>query len=384
MKNTDIFGFTKKGKGHKFKKNQDYILYDQSKNIVVAVICDGVSSCQKSDIGAKKVAYIVKKFLIKNFDIMYNDLDQGKEKLLKEINNKMTNFAKEKNIDKAELSTTLGFTIIKNNDYICGQIGDGIIGTFPKKGYGIKILPTHQSTLKNSRTYTIFNDSQYFEICQGKYSDVDGFLLTTDGLNNIIYYEDSAYLKTSSKCLMKKNHFKILKVLNQYSKKTADDISFISITKENAKYKTIEMTNKWLCKCRRYNFFEDIKCRYCGTMYYDLFIDKDFFQIIDKYCFSHSLIEYVNGKCNEIDFVNIKHENVFYDYINQIYMIDKEDFNNKLQNILYVINIDHQDFILKLNDKGIFVTQNNTNSDDKVVNINDYFKKEHIDSKNVK
>lgn len=354
MENTKIYGFSKRGRGHKGKKNQDYIIYKDLGEMIIAVVCDGVSSSKYSDVGAQKTAKITEKFLKENFEIFYLNYQIQKENLLKEIHYEIEKIAEKHKINLHEFSSTLGFVAIKDNKYICGQLGDGIIGIYPKNSDGKKFLPSKESDLMNSKTYTIFNNSKYFEICTGTYDDIDGFLLATDGLNNIIYYENSKYLARESKYLMSNKKFYIKKALFKYSRKTMDDISFIAITKKNRIYKTISMTDKWYCPCGHHNLFEEIVCPYCKRKYTNLYGENELFHIEDKNVFFYTLEQYMVGNVSKLEMVKYKNENEFYKFIDNLCIIKKHSIKQHKNHNYYSINIDGKQEYLISDDDSVF------------------------------
>lgn len=337
MENIRVFGKSKKGEAHHKKLNQDAIYFNQKDDYIIAVICDGVSKCSNSNIGSNLACEILREYLIHNFDNIIQNRDYFKKEILSIIQNEFQKEAEKKNIDVFSLGTTLGFVVIKNNIFVCGQIGDGMIGCFCKDKYGIKLLPSRNSELLNSTTYTVFDDEKYFEIMQGSFKDIDAFLLATDGLNNIIYKENSNYLTKESLCLLEDKKFKIIRNIYRFSRKSDDDISFISIVKQNAKFHTITMSDKWICQCKNAYPFGQSYCPRCKKRCEDLYYNKSFFEIKDKYVFFGYLQKYINGNSKKIYGVKIKNNMLFYNYINWLFRLDKK----------YLSNLNKKEFVIK-------------------------------------
>lgn len=274
-------GGTRKGKAHKKTVNQDYYKMYKKDDLCIAVVCDGVSSCKHSDIGSKVACNVTLAILEKNFDILFNDPIGHRYHILDSI---------KQNIEKTQFSieecaTTLSFVAIKDNRYLCGQLGDGIIGCFYRNQVGYKLLPSQKSILENSKTYSIINDSSYLEIKKGYTDEIDAFLLVTDGLLDIVYREDSKYLLQESKNLFNC----IFKSLRKYARISSDDITYVALKRENVKLRTKKTLNQWICPCGQYNNFGQTVCPKCQKKYTELYKNPELFEIVDKYLFFASL-----------------------------------------------------------------------------------------------
>jgi len=94
-------------------------------------LADGAGSYALSDIGAEIVTKEVLAYLKSNFSKLSRVKNTSK-KVIKKIEEKLAKEATIRGIEIKELSSTLLFVAIKNDRFIAGHIGDGVIGVLNK------------------------------------------------------------------------------------------------------------------------------------------------------------------------------------------------------------------------------------------------------------
>ena len=177
------------GKSH-LEKNipcQDRTFSKTLNGVTVIALADGAGSCAKSDIGAEIATQFIAEFLCSNFDAVYEKEEKSVSKIiLGGIQECLNQKANEINADIKDLSSTILFVGMKNNKYLAGHIGDGLIGYFKDKE-DAKIL----SYPYNEGEYTVFTTNTHalenFRIYKENLKDIKGFILMSDGTCDSLY-----------------------------------------------------------------------------------------------------------------------------------------------------------------------------------------------------
>lgn len=150
-------------------------------------LADGAGSYKLSDIGAEIVTKEILAYLKSNFSNLLQVKNTSK-KIIKNIEEKLAIEAKNREIDIKELSSTLLFVVIKNDKFIVGHIGDGVIGVLNKDNK-ITVLSHPDNGEYSNSTFFTTTDSypDRLRIIKGNIVDSTGFILMSDGSDESLY-----------------------------------------------------------------------------------------------------------------------------------------------------------------------------------------------------
>jgi len=185
-----IAGATIVGRGH-ITKNipcQDKIFSAKDSSFNFIGLADGAGSCSHSDIGAAFVLKETLKLIKKKFDRYYRgEYSIVNSDILSYLKLRLEILAKNKRIAFKELSSTLLFVAVKENKFIAGHLGDGVIG-YLKCGE-LKVLSDPVNGEFANATYFVTSSDakQYFKLFKGELNEINGFVLMSDGSEESLY-----------------------------------------------------------------------------------------------------------------------------------------------------------------------------------------------------
>ena len=306
---------------------QDHTEYMISNNVYVGALADGVSNNRHSDEGAKAVTLISCQEMCENFKKYYSG-ELSSRDFVQKIQKKM-NLKYAKEYDLNQMKSTLLLCAIYDNNYVIGHIGDGAVLCFGKESYVIS--PPQENEVGGTATYTILdcNADEHFRFKVGNLDELDGFLITSDGLLGNVYYSGidipqlayelfgSVYKKASPSQKEERDaQFKTYLAEHiQRGNDLADDCSLFMIArKKQTGYVDYDALNgfeadvKWPCECGNTNRMDEIRCSNCQTMYTALYpatiirinSKEGFFSKLNKWIASNSGIEFNPGVTAEI------------------------------------------------------------------------------------
>ena len=185
---------------------QDVIKKYMSENLCIIVLSDGAGSKKYG----KECAEVLCKTVINYFKEGIGKFDDERfiNKLLFTLSNK--------DLDEKNSGATLLFTVVENNNFLIGHLGDGVI----IKGDGNKFeaisLPEN-GHLVNFTYFLPASDAQnHFRYATGKSSDNTVFIMASDGISDMLYEPD-----TNQGCSACK---KIAEWIEEYSEAECDEI----------------------------------------------------------------------------------------------------------------------------------------------------------------
>lgn len=150
-------------------------------------LADGAGSCKYSDLGAEIITEKILSFIKSNFSSLFRS-NKISQDLLDYIDAALNNVAKEQNIEVKDLSSTLLFVALKEDKFIIGHIGDGVIGVLDKNNE-IHVLSHPENGEFSNSTYftTSSNYPSRMRIKKGVIQNSIGFILMSDGTANSLY-----------------------------------------------------------------------------------------------------------------------------------------------------------------------------------------------------
>lgn len=230
---------------------QDRTAYLEKNGVKVIVLADGAGSQANSHIGAEIVCRKVCNLLVENFVdyLMYFeyqkvnfDLHKAKmnelgKLILNEVVADIKNQALAMNVSIKELSSTLLFFATKDNHYIQGHIGDGVIaGLFAENNHNrIKIFSEPENGAQSNITFFVTDPDavDHFRLKADKNDNIAGVIMSSDGAADVLFKKNKIdpsvyelFSKFNQKTSEEYNHILaefLTKVISNYS---TDDLSF--------------------------------------------------------------------------------------------------------------------------------------------------------------
>jgi hypothetical protein len=179
---------------------QDKTSYESKDGVRVIVLSDGAGSKKNSDLGADVTTKTVAKMISENFDeyflMLENEPKRGNKlarKIVKEVYGNLNDVASQnEGLSIIEMSCTLLFVAMKEDKYIQGHIGDGLIGELITNETGLSVQIRSYPENNGAPNITFFiTDSDAvdnFRITSGFMpSNVKGFVLMSDGPEEVLF-----------------------------------------------------------------------------------------------------------------------------------------------------------------------------------------------------
>ena len=239
---------------------QDKTAFASDKGTRVIVLSDGAGSKKNSDLGAEIATQTIAELVSKHFDEYYLMLENAPlkgSKLAKKLTHHVYQnlnkaASKQENLSILEMSCTVLFVATKEDKYIQGHIGDGLIGELVtnEKGLEVRIRSYPENNGAPNITFFITDSDavDHFRITSGTMpSNVKGFVLMSDGPEEVLYDPQKKTINQYIQNLFgmyKGNSFDLYKktlerfLREQISQYSYDDLSmnFLYIEQESMEY----------------------------------------------------------------------------------------------------------------------------------------------------
>lgn len=181
------------GRSHESQngKCQDRVYFTQGRDIAAIALSDGAGSCSFSEIGAEIVTQKICELFQENFH-RYNSMSNSNltQELLDILLTELRKKAQSLDLPIKELSCTLLFVCVKNNRWIMGHIGDGVIGQLCDGFMSVLSAPFNEEFANTTSFITSSNAGEKFKIKKGDNTDKmtsNGFVLSSDGPSSSLY-----------------------------------------------------------------------------------------------------------------------------------------------------------------------------------------------------
>lgn len=229
---------------------QDRTYYLEKNGVKVMALADGAGSQAHSHIGAEIVCKELCELVSENFiDILmyfeYEKTDPSKHKekmnvlsklVIDYLVKKLKETAIKNNVALKELSSTMLFFALKDDHYILGHIGDGVIvGLFNENNtHSLRIISDSENGAAANITFfvTDADASEHLRFKAGRVDNLVGAILSSDGAADVLFSKngiDSSSYELFTKFEMKtsQEYNKLLseflsKIISNYS---TDDLS---------------------------------------------------------------------------------------------------------------------------------------------------------------
>ncbi len=177
---------------------QDCTYAKTTENRAIAIVSDGAGS----KTFAKETAEILVKALVRLFDKDLLKYNIEHNLLFNELASKI----READMDIEEMAATIVFVYVDGADYYCGHMGDGgIILLKDKKSYLLS-APENGEYL-NETFFFPSSDETHFRIKSGKITGETTFILSSDGVFDLLFDTDTQQAMEACKTLESWNVF---------------------------------------------------------------------------------------------------------------------------------------------------------------------------------
>lgn len=277
------------------------------------ILCDGISSCDKADQGSKEAAKATRDYFVKKYEQAnhINRLLASPNNELKQIQKELISTIKQRLAEYPKADTTLTFVWLINARYaLIGFIGDSAVCVFSEN----KSVVLTQSndyggateSVRNSRAAELIS----IRLIDIKSDKVTGFLMTSDGLEGVLYSKGkrARALHICEDCvntLFEENgHTQVESFLDEVCADGSfdDDISLIIAACEPV---SIPDDPTWLCACGTRNHIFSTICEKCGRDYFSIYGKTD----MSNYPSAWEYFQYLNSHPEE-EHIVISHEKV--------------------------------------------------------------------------
>lgn len=161
---------------------QDHISILDNEYCCCISLADGAGSAKFADLGASIVTSKTCELIVQNFDKFFEDeAKEVREKIIHVLRTNLGKQAKTKEAVKRDFASTLLFVAIKEESFIAGHIGDGIIG-YIKDDELITLSPPENGEYINETYFvTSKNYQRNLRLFKGEVKNINGFVLMSDG-----------------------------------------------------------------------------------------------------------------------------------------------------------------------------------------------------------
>jgi serine/threonine protein phosphatase PrpC len=177
---------------------QDKVANYSDLQMDIISLADGAGSCKLSHVGADAITKHICAVLKDNFDRFLNsESDDVANQITKSLDDVLSVEASNNSCSIKDLSSTLLFVAVKNEHYIAGSLGDGIIGILTNNS-NLEVLshPDNGEYLNETFFTTSSNASKHFRIYRGELADIMGFVIMSDGSGESLYNRKDKFLST--------------------------------------------------------------------------------------------------------------------------------------------------------------------------------------------
>lgn len=250
-------GSYSQGSGH--KKNdipcQDRVFHLEKSDCQVAALADGAGSAKHSQFGAEGVVACICEYICDNFDEIYanENAAEVKQILMNVVLEKINLISSEMECEPKDLASTLLVAGVKKENFILVHLGDGVIGYIKNDELKVATHPVNGEFSNETYFTTSKNAEIVMQLAKGSSSEIQAFILMSDGTENSLYDKRNKTLapvvsRLVSSCayctneVSQKNIEEI--VCEFFTRKTTDDCSLM-IMVDPIKYhmKNIDVTD---------------------------------------------------------------------------------------------------------------------------------------------
>lgn len=262
---------------------QDHMEYDtnDAQTCIAAVLADGLGSRVYSELASRAATKAIVKWLLENSDWLCDAPDVVEviqNQLLDRAKSAILDTARERMLNVEDLDCNLAFLCVQipQKKAICGHLGDCAVCILDGKP---RVLTAQNgSAIGTNTVMTARPDEIRVEVLDIN-EQVNGFILTSDGLDGEIYRKNSTFVRNVAKdyfntvfaaepdaALMQK----VLDLQNSKGSEFDDDISIVVVSQAKAPI-DLPQDPRWLCKCKTRNPLTSSYCTNCHADFLSLY-----------------------------------------------------------------------------------------------------------------
>lgn len=207
---------------------QDRALNKQHDGMEIIVLCDGAGSCKYSEQGAIAVTNAMANVTSAQFDEWYTASDTSillEQFLLEKLEQEVKQIQGSTLLD---FSCTLLFSIVKENRFLAGHVGDGVICQRYANELSILSYPENGRYANETYFITMTPLGDHFRIYKGEIDKPIDFLLLSDGAAVSFYLAQNREME-SENTLMLLDHL----VENEIGEVGSELIGLLEIVRNN-------------------------------------------------------------------------------------------------------------------------------------------------------
>lgn len=204
---------------------QDKTMVLHKNNVFIITLADGAGSAQYSHFGAASIIEAVSSVLAERFDRYFSEENAHvvTSNIYKNYSDVLLELSNELNCKIQDLASTLLFVAVKDERFILGHIGDGIIGYVKNDQIKIASFPNNGEFSNETQFATSKNAHHYMNMIKGELNGITGFILMSDGTADSLYNKREKKLADVIK--------KIIKLSILLPKNKIDEILYKSFQK---------------------------------------------------------------------------------------------------------------------------------------------------------
>lgn len=179
------------GRGHIKEKipcqDKTHVLHENDTSI--CALADGAGSASLSHIGAEAVVQTICQILVEKFDSYFNenDAERVRQALHRQVIDQLSQEASLHNCQLQDLASTLLFVAVKDDRYLIGQLGDGIIAYMRDGMIRLASQPLKEEFVNVTLFTTSPKAASYLQLIKGHLGNIQGFALFSDGAEAGLY-----------------------------------------------------------------------------------------------------------------------------------------------------------------------------------------------------
>lgn len=200
-----IAGTYVQGSSHFLKKIpcQDRFAFLQANGVSSISLADGAGSVKYAEKGAEITTKQVNITMARDFDVLWAmEADKARQKIIHAIRTNIGIQAKKNEAALKDYASTLLFVSVKNDKFIAGHIGDGVLGFHKNNILHVLSLPENGEFVNETYFVTSKSYKQRFRLFKGDLKDIDGFVLMSDGTCESLFDKKNGIIAPIVKTLL--------------------------------------------------------------------------------------------------------------------------------------------------------------------------------------